>query len=314
MTNNAPRSIEQYLQQLREALAGQDPALIQDALYDAEEYLRAELATRGGKSEADALEIIASTYGAPEEVAAAYRDTEAKVAAALRTPRPARGTGGPLQRFFGVFRDARAYTGLFFMLLSLATGIAYFTFTAVGLSLSFGLAILIIGIPFFLTFIGTSRVLSLAECRLVEAVSGERMPRRPRHPGAPASIKDRIVEMLKDRRTWTTLGYFALMLPLGIAYFTTAVVGLSVSLALVAAPLIESARALGWIDPESWLGEGGIRFGFVDGNAPIVLGDAPWAFALMLLAGIVLFTFLMHVARAVANYHAKFAKAMLVLP
>jgi hypothetical protein len=34
----APRSIDQYLRQLREALAGQDPALLQDALYDAEEY------------------------------------------------------------------------------------------------------------------------------------------------------------------------------------------------------------------------------------------------------------------------------------
>jgi Putative sensor len=314
MTNNAPRSIQQYLQQLREALAGQDPALIQDALYDAEEYLRAELATRGDKSEADALEIIASTYGAPDEVAAAYRDTEAKVAAALRTPRPARGTGGVLRRFFGVFRDARAYTGLFFMLLSLATGIAFFTFTAVGLSLSFGLAILIIGIPFFLTFIGISRVLSLAECRLVEAVSGERMPRRPRHPGPPASIMNRIVEMLKDRRTWTTLGYFALMLPLGIAYFTTAVSGVSVSLALLAAPLIEAARALGWIDPESWLGEGGIQFGFVDGGAPLMLGDAPWAFALMFVVGILLFTLMMHLARAVAKYHGKLAKAMLVLP
>ena len=40
----APRSIEHYLRQLREALAGEDNALVQDALYDAEEYLRAELA------------------------------------------------------------------------------------------------------------------------------------------------------------------------------------------------------------------------------------------------------------------------------
>ena len=43
MTNSAPRSIDQYLRQLREALAGEDSALVQDALYDAEEYLRAEI-------------------------------------------------------------------------------------------------------------------------------------------------------------------------------------------------------------------------------------------------------------------------------
>src|ERR1700739_2029755 len=104
MSANAPRSIDEYLKQLRAALAGQDPALIQDALYDAEEYLRAEVAAHPGKSEADVLELIASTYGAPEEVAAAYRDTEAKVKAALSPPAPAaaaQATG--LQRFFGVF-------------------------------------------------------------------------------------------------------------------------------------------------------------------------------------------------------------------
>src|SRR5262249_1046020 len=51
--NSAPRSIDEYLKQLRAALEGEDPALIQDALYDAEEYLRAEVAAHPEKSEAD---------------------------------------------------------------------------------------------------------------------------------------------------------------------------------------------------------------------------------------------------------------------
>ncbi len=312
MTGSAPRSVEQYLEQLRAALAGRDKALIQDALYDAEEYLRAELANRGDKSEADALELIASTYGAPEEVAAAYVDTEVKVTEALRTPRAAtkRGIFG---RFFGVYGDTRAYTGLFYMLLSLVTGIVYFVFTVTGLSMSAGLAILIIGIPFFLAFIGMSRVISLAECRLVEAVSGERMPRRPVHPGPPASIKDRIFDMLGDRRTWTTLAYLSLMLPLGIIYFTTAVTGMSVGLSFVAAPVIEVCRALGWIDPNSWLGMGGIRLGWFD-DGYLHLGDAPVLFLVLFLLGIVIVTLVMHLARGITRLHAKFAKALLVLP
>jgi hypothetical protein len=321
MTRSAARSVEQYLEQLRAALAGSDPALVQDALYDAEEYLRAELASRGDKSEADALELIASTYGAPEEVAAAYRDTEVKVARALRTPRPAAAQGGGLRRFFGVFSDPRAYTGLFFMLLSMVTGIIYFTFAVTGLSLSVGLAVLIIGIPFFLAFIGVSRVLSLAECRLVEAVSGERMPRRPVHPGPPASVKDRILDMLSDGRTWTTLAYFVLMLPLGVLYFIAAITGLSVSVALIAAPLIEVTRALGLLDPDSWLGQGGIHvgsdgavFGWTDGSEFLHFGDAPWAFALMFIAGVMLLTLVLHAARGVTRLHARFAKSLLVLP
>ena len=101
MTPAAPRSIDAYLKQLRAALADQDPALIQDAAYDAEEYLRAEIAAHPGKSEADVLELIASTYGAPDEVAAAYRDTEAKVKAALYSPppRPTVATPSPLRRY-----------------------------------------------------------------------------------------------------------------------------------------------------------------------------------------------------------------------
>src|SRR6202789_1403669 len=109
--NRAPRSIDQYLRQLREELAGADAALIQDALYDAEEYLRAEVAAHPDKSESDVLELIASTYGAPDEVASAYRDTEAKVKAAMTTPRKAPGSAAGI--FFGVFPDPRAYASVF---------------------------------------------------------------------------------------------------------------------------------------------------------------------------------------------------------
>ena len=179
MSVNAPRSIDEYLKQLRSALADEDAALIQDALYDAEEYLRAEVAAHPDRSEADVLELISSTYGAPEEVAAAYRDTEAKVKAALKTPPPPAAAQPPgVRRFFGVFMDVRAYTSLFYMLLTLATGIVYFTFVVTGLALSAGLAVLVIGIPFFLAFIGMARVLALGEGRLIEATTGERMPRR----------------------------------------------------------------------------------------------------------------------------------------
>ena len=64
--------------------------------------------------------------------------------------------------------------------------------------------------------------------------------------------------MLSDTRTWTTLAYNVLMLPLGILYFTLAVVGVAVSLSLIAAPVLETIRALGGFDPDSALGLGGL--------------------------------------------------------
>jgi uncharacterized membrane protein len=306
MSANAPRSIDEYLKQLRAALTGQDAALIQDALYDSEEYLRAEVAAHPDKSEADVLELIASTYGAPEEVAAAYRDTEAKVKAALKTPAPAVAAHpSPWKRFFGVFMDVRAYTSLFYMLLTLATGIVYFTFVVTGLSLSAGFAILVIGIPFFLAFIGMTRIIALGEGRLLEAMTGERMPRRPLHPGPPAPWLTRIGEMLKDVRTWTTLLYLLVMLPLGIIYFTLAVTGLAISLSLALSPVVVLGKDLGWFPPGF---SAGIQFGDVDFPQSIV--GALIAMAI----GVLLVTAVMHAARWIARGHARLAKALLVEP
>jgi uncharacterized membrane protein len=309
--SSAPRSIDEYLRQLRAALEGEDPALIQDALYDAEEYLRAEVAAHPDKSEADVLELIASTYGAPDEVATAYRDTEVKVKAALRTPTPRRVENpGAARRFFGIFLDPRAYTSVFYMLLALATGVLYFVLVVVGVSLSAGLAILIIGVPFFLAFIGITRVMSLGEGRLLEAVTGERMPRRPVHPGAVGTWGSRIKAMLSDARTWTTLLYFVLMLPLGIIYFVIAVLGLSAGLNLSFAPLAVLGENIGVFGPDYPSG-----LPFFWGHHWTYTG--PWASfgALCLMAlGILILTLLMHLARGIVKGHARLAKALLVEP
>jgi uncharacterized membrane protein len=308
--SSAPRSIDEYLRQLRAALEGEDPSLIQDALYDAEEYLRAEVAAHPGKSEADVLELIASTYGAPDEVAAAYRDTEVKVKAALRTPPPRRVENpSATRKFFGIFLDARAYTSLFYMLLTLATGILYFVLVVVGLSLSAGLAILIIGVPFFLAFIGITRVVSLGEGRLIEAITGERMPRRPVHPGAPGGWWSRITAMLSDARTWTTLLYFVLMLPLGICYFVIATVGLSIGGNLALAPVAVIGHALGLFSDDSGFTP------FALGNHWIMLSGGSWLLSILMFAiGVLVLTLLMHVARGIGRAHARLAKALLVEP
>ena len=72
MTARAPRSIDEYLKQLAAAMHGQNSAVVQEALEASEEYLRSEVAACSDKSEGDVLELITSTYGAPEEVAAVY--------------------------------------------------------------------------------------------------------------------------------------------------------------------------------------------------------------------------------------------------
>ncbi|HEU0225360.1 MAG TPA: sensor domain-containing protein [Steroidobacteraceae bacterium] len=295
----AARSIEQYLEALRAALAGEDPALIQDALYDAEEYLRAEVAANPGRNEADTLELIASTYGAPDEVAAAYRTTEQQLRTALAPP-PRQLPRTPLGRFFGVYGDSRAWTALFFMLLSLVTGIFYFTVTVTGLSTSAGLIMLIIGIPFFLLFVGFTRVLALAEGRLVEGLLGQRMPRRPVYPSKGMPILQRIKEMLVDRRTWTTMFYFLIMLPLGILYFMIAIIGITVSLGLV-------FGSIAGLLVEAGIGSGGIGL-----DHGIYFVPSPAIAPLVIVLGVLLLTAVMHLVRGIGRAHGTLAKHLLV--
>lgn len=317
-----PTTIPEYLEQLRAALAGADPAMVQDALYDAEEYLRSELAEQPGKSEAEVIAGVAGSYGAPEEVAEIYRETEVTVNRALRTPLPGRRPPPPppplatpaagvaatapaaptarsrpaAARFFGVVLDPHTYGALFYMLLSLVTGVFFFTWVVTGLSLSVSLLILIIGIPVLLLFLGSVRVLSLVEGRIIEALLGVRMPRRPMYTDRSQGWLARIGAMFTDVRTWLTMLYFVLMLPLGVVYFSVATTLLSTSLALVFAPLADVAldQPVGiWIND-------------------VNLGGGLWVWPLSVAVGLVLLLATLHLARAIGRLHGAIAKHLLV--
>lgn len=312
-----PRSIDDYLAELRRALEGADRAMVQDALCDAEEHLRAECAARPGESEEAVLRAIAGSYGSPADVAAAYRDTERTVEAAFapsrraspsaeapRTDaRSAPPTAGPARRFFGVWSEARSWTALFFMLTTLVTGIFYFTVVVTGMSLSLGLAILIIGVPFFIAFIGFTRVLALVEGRLIEGLLGERMPRRATPP-APGGWLARIGAMLGDTRTWTTLIYQLLMLPIGVVYFTVAITIGALGVGLLGGSAVGLLQSFGIELAEGWQT-------VVDGT-PLTGIEAFLVAAASLAFGVLLLTLLLHLARLVGRLHGKLAKQLLV--
>lgn len=297
MTAALPRSIPEYLDQLRAALRGADPALVQDALYDAEEYLRSELAENPGMAEADLIASVASSYGAPEEVADIYRDTEVQVTRALRPPPPPKRESAA-GSFFGVAADPRAWTALFYMLLSLATGIVYFTAVVAGFSISAGLALMIIGVPVVILFIGLVRVLSLVEGRIVEVLLGERMPRRPLYQGRGQPWLERIASMFTDVRTWSTMLYQLVMLPLGMVYFTTVVTLLSVSLALA------FGGVAGMLEP--------LGFGLFSDDMHVEGLASPLLMPVLIALGVLGFFLTLHLARFVGRAHGALAKHLLV--
>jgi uncharacterized membrane protein len=308
-------SIEQYLSELREELAGSDRATVQDALSDAEEYLRTALAkakkAKDPVIEADAMARIIEKYGTPKEVAAAYKDIESRTPSSFSRPAPeAIATKAPpapppipaapdarpwWARFFGVFGEARAWGSLLFLILCMGTGVIYFTWSITGISLSAGLLILIIGIPIFALFLVSARGIALLEGRLVEALLGVRMPRRPLFSRKDISWWQKFKNVFSERQTWTTVIYMILQMPLGIIYFSVLVGLISASLGLIFKPMLE----LMWGIPSFVIG----HYGYY---------TPAWAMPFSVIGGILLLFCTMHVAKIIGKLHGAWAKVMLV--
>lgn len=292
------REIDEYLRQLRNALRGADRATMQDALADAEEHLNTALdkarQENPGESAEGLFANISEEYGSPEEVAMAYKDIESRVSPALAPPEHAVGRSAA-SRFFGVIVDPRAYAALLYMLISLVTGICYFTWGVTGLSLSAGLIILIVGLPLLTLFLISVRGIALIEGRLIEGVLGVRMPRRPVFVTKNAGWWERVKTVFTDRSTWTAFLYMILLLPLGIIYFTLAVTLLVLSAALVAEPIL-------------WYGFH-IPFETIDGYRYYLPG---WTMPFVVLFGFLLFLLTLHLAKSLGRMHGKLARALLV--
>ena len=288
-------SVEEYLKSLKEHLTGSDPALIQDALSDAEEYLRNALSQSPG-SESDTLNSIINKFGSPEEVAAGYLAMGKSPLPAPAVAAAARNRSA-LSRFFGVFRDMKAWGALIYMLLAMFTGIVYFTWVVTGVSLSAGLIVLIVGLPILALFLLSVRLESFLEGRIVETLLGTRMPRRPRFFGQNKGLWQKIKSLFAERTTWTGIVYGIMQLPLGITYFTVVVILIALSLSAILWPF--SGLIL---HTPAYFIVGDTRFQAANPVIPF----------LSIPVGIVLLALTMHLSKAVGRFHGAWAKVMLV--
>ncbi len=287
--------IGEYLERLKAALRGADPATIQDALADAEEHLTLAAQRESAGGEARSFEGIIAEYGSPEEIASAYRELEAKSPVPFPAIAPAANGRSFWKRFFGVTVDLRAYAALIYLFASIALGVLYFTIATTGVSLSLGLIVLIIGVPFAVGFLTSVRGIAVLEGRIVEVLLGVRMPRLPVFLRKDLKWHQRIGKIFSDRSTWTALLYLVLMLPLGIVYFTLAIVLLTISLALFVSPFY--LYVLG--------------FPLYEMNRYAYFPPG-WMLPLFVAAGALLFILTLHFAKWLGGVHGRYAKAMLV--
>lgn len=295
--------VSKYLEALKSAMAGSDAAIIQDALADAEDHLRSALAgqleARPEAAESEALQVVIEEYGQPEEVASAYKEIEHRIRPAL-SPSILQPKRNFVSAFFGVITEPRAWGALLYMLLSLVTGVVYFSWVVAGLSTSVGLLVLIIGLPFMGLFLLSVRGIALVEGRIVEALLGEPMPRRPLFIDKDISLWQRFKILVMDGRTWLAMVYMALQLPLGIIYFSLFVTLLSVSLSFIATPVLR-------------LIFGPIPIGNQQGLVTSVILPSPdYWIPILVVAGVALFFGAIHLAKWIGWLHGRFAKFMLV--
>jgi len=291
------QDIKSYLEELKRELEGMDTALAQDALSDAEEFLttalKDALANQPGEAGADVLGAIIDKYGTPSEVAAAYKEMESRFPSLRRPSRPVE-TKNRLTGYFAVLADLKAWGPFLYMVLCFLTGSIYSGWVLLGASVSVISLILIIGIPVSSLFLLSIRGIALLEGRVVEALLGTRMPRKPLFVSPNLRWIDKLKALFTESITWKSLLYMIVQLPLGYIYFGLSAALLSFSLAFITSPVVE----LIFHKPLDLLGPGAFT--------PV------WLLPIVSVAGFFMLALTLHLAKWVGKVHGRWAKFMLV--
>lgn len=289
-------TIEEYLDALKTEMKDADSAIIQDAQADAREHLVTAVDALREKnpetSESELLKKAVEEYGMPEETASAYKEVERRTSPLLKSEIKHK---SKLGHFFGIYTDPYAWGALLYLLIAFVTGEFYFTWAVTGFSLSVVFLIFIFGFPFALLFLLSVRGFALIEGRLVEALLGVRMPRRPLFSHPDMKWFDRLKALITDRQTWLMIVYMLIQFVLGTVYFVIIVTVFAFSLSFVALPFIQMV----WNMPITMFN-----------NQQVFLPY--WALILAPVGGLIMITIFMHLAKKIGQFHGKWAKWILV--
>jgi len=137
-----------------------------------------------------------------------------------------------IDRIFGPVLQSRTYKNLLYLAISFPLGILYFVTMITGVSLSAGLAIILVGFLILALTLGLARIFGTLERGLTKALLGATF-----EPAPPVGRGLRAI--LTDRRSWTTVLFLVLSFPLGVAGFVASML-LFASTIMMAAPVIHT--------------------------------------------------------------------------
>lgn len=203
-----------------------------------------------------------------------------------------------VNNFFQVIIQAKTYLNMFYLLFSFFLGIFYFTFLVTGLSLGLGLVFTLFGIPILFGTLLLWRVFAGFESQLTKIMLGINI--------SFVSIKQSktiwgtIKSYLNDSFTWKSLVYLFIKFPLGIISFVVLITLISVSLSLIATPILFYLTKIGILSGTFCIGSSGICF-INSYFAAIIVG----------IIGVFLLFVFLHALNGLAYISGLFAKLML---
>ena len=135
-----------------------------------------------------------------------------------------------IDRIFGPVLQSRTYKNVLYLAVSFPLGIFYFVSMITGLSISVGLAIVMVGFVILAATLGLARILGTLERSLTASLLGATFePQPPAGRGLRA--------MLTNRQSWTSVVYLLLCFPIGVSGLVASMLLLS-SAIMMAAPLL----------------------------------------------------------------------------
>jgi hypothetical protein len=135
-----------------------------------------------------------------------------------------------IDRIFGPVVQPRTYRNLLYLAVSFPLGILYFVTMITGLSISVGLAIILVGFLMLAITLGLARMFGALERGLTKSLLGATF-----EPAPPPGRGLRAI--LTNRHSWSTVIYLLLRFPVGVLGFVASVLTL-VSTVVMAAPLL----------------------------------------------------------------------------
>ncbi|RCW51616.1 putative sensor protein [Halanaerobium sp. ST460_2HS_T2] len=142
-----------------------------------------------------------------------------------------------INSYFKVLMEKQTYKNILYLLLSFPLGIFYFVFLMTGLTLGFGLIVILVGIPILFIILILSRILVNFEISILNNLLNTNINPLAIYEYEEVNIFQKVKKQLSNSVTWKGIIYLFLRFPLGIFSFTITISLLSVSLVFLSAPL-----------------------------------------------------------------------------